>query len=78
MNFTQNLLFQLGIACRELGLPLHCDGARIFNAAERTGTPIRELVEDCDSVSICLSKGLGAPVGAVVVGSKTFIARALR
>ena len=57
---------------------MHCDGARLFNAAELTGTPAKDLVAPCDSVSVCLSKGLGAPVGSVIVGTKDFIARALR
>ena len=56
-------------------LPLHCDGARLFNAAEQMGVPAASLVEPCDSVSVCLSKGLGAPVGSVVVGNENFIAR---
>ena len=59
----------------QLNLPLHCDGARIFNAAEQVGISAASLVEPCDSVSVCLSKGLGAPVGSVIVGKKTFIAR---
>ena len=58
-----------------MNLPLHCDGARLFNAAEQLGIPAATLVEPCDSVSICLSKGIGAPVGSVVVGNKNFIAR---
>ena len=61
--------------CRELGVPLHCDGARIFNAAAVSGVPAADLVRECDSVSFCLSKGLGAPIGAVVVGTKDFVAR---
>ena len=56
-------------------LPLHCDGARLFNAAEQMGASAASLVEPCDSVSVCLSKGLGAPVGSVVVGNENFIAR---
>ena len=47
----------------------------MFNAAAQLGVPASSLVEPCDSVSVCLSKGLGAPVGSVVVGKKDFIAR---
>jgi threonine aldolase len=54
------------------------DGARLFNAAVSQGVPARELVEPVDSVTICLSKGLCAPVGSVLCGSKEFIRRAHR
>lgn len=60
------------------GLALHIDGARIFNAAVALDCPIDELVSAADSVTFCLSKGLAAPVGALVVGSEPFIARARR
>ncbi|HKQ26766.1 MAG TPA: low-specificity L-threonine aldolase [Burkholderiales bacterium] len=60
------------------GLGLHLDGARIFNAAVHLGVPVREISKQVDSVSVCLSKGLGAPVGSVLCGSKTLIARARR
>jgi threonine aldolase len=68
------------------GLQAHVDGARIFNAAvalaaEQGGDPLaaaRDLCRGYDSVSVCLSKGLGAPVGSVLLGSKTFIAEARR
>lgn len=61
---------------REFGLPIHLDGARIFNAAVALGVPARELTRDVDSVTFCLSKGLSAPVGSVLCGSAEFIARA--
>ena len=57
---------------------VHMDGARLFNAAVTSGISAARLVENCDSVSICLSKGLGAPVGSLLVGSRDFIARAHR
>jgi len=60
------------------GLALHLDGARVFNAAVALGVDVKALVRGCDSVSFCLSKGLGAPVGSVVVGSQTFIHEARR
>jgi threonine aldolase len=65
------------LACRH-GLALHLDGARIFNAAVALGADVRELTRDVDSVSLCLSKGLAAPVGSVICGSKDFIAEARR
>lgn len=62
----------------EHGVPLHVDGARLFNAAVALGVPARDLVASADSVMFCLSKGLGCPVGSLVVGTRDFIARARR
>ena len=59
-------------------IAVHCDGARIFNAAIALEKDIKELVSDCDSVTFCLSKGLSAPVGAVLVGNEEFIDQARR
>ncbi|MGI9096740.1 MAG: GntG family PLP-dependent aldolase [Candidatus Limnocylindrus sp.] len=59
-------------------IPIHVDGARLFNAAIALGVPVRDLVRDADSASFCLSKGLAAPIGSVVVGSKEFIWMARR
>lgn len=58
------------------GLPVHLDGARIFNAAAATGKSVAELSRSCDSVMFTLSKGLGAPAGSVLLGTKDFIAEA--
>jgi len=58
------------------GLPVHLDGARIFNAAVALGRSVAELTRKCDSVMFCLSKGLGAPVGSMLVGSREFIEKA--
>ena len=58
------------------GLPVHLDGARIFNAAVALGKSVRELTHKFDSVMFCVSKGLGAPVGSLLVGSRDFIAQA--
>lgn len=63
---------------REQGLATHLDGARVFNAAVASGKPVAELCQPFDSVSICFSKGLGAPVGSVLVGSEELISRAHR
>lgn len=60
------------------GLRLHMDGARLWNAAVATGVSERDLAAPFDSVSVCFSKGLGAPVGSALAGSKEFIARARR
>lgn len=60
------------------GLKVHLDGARVFNAAAALGIPVRELTGAADSVTFCLSKGLSAPVGSVLCGSKEFIKDAHR
>ncbi|MEW5862658.1 MAG: low-specificity L-threonine aldolase [Pseudomonadota bacterium] len=67
----------LALAARR-GLATHLDGARIFNAAVKLGLSARELCRGFDSVSVCLSKGLGAPAGTVLLGSREVIARARR
>jgi threonine aldolase len=59
-------------------LPVHLDGARIFNAAIALGVDVREIAQHADSVMFCLSKGLSAPVGSLVCGSASFIERAHR
>lgn len=59
-----------------LGLPVHMDGARIFNAATALNTTVAELTRHCDSVQFCLSKALGAPVGSLLVGTTDFIKEA--
>lgn len=64
--------------CDEHQLKLHLDGARAFNAAVKCNCDITEITRYYDSVSVCLSKGLGAPVGSMLLGSKDFIARATR
>jgi threonine aldolase len=63
---------------RERGLSLHLDGARLYNAAVASGVAAREIARYFDSVSVCLSKGLGAPVGSVLVGSAALIDKARR
>ena len=67
-----------GALARKHGLAFHLDGARLFNAAVALNVDVAELVAPCDSVTFCLSKGLGAPVGSVVVGSHAFIEEARR
>jgi len=63
---------------RRRGLGIHLDGARLFNAAVALLVDVKELAASVDSLSICLSKGLAAPVGSVICGSKAFIAEARR
>jgi len=63
---------------RARGLGLHLDGARVFNAAVHLQVPVTEISRHFDSVSVCLSKGLGAPVGSVLCGSRELIAKARR
>ncbi|MCB9454255.1 MAG: low-specificity L-threonine aldolase [Anaerolineaceae bacterium] len=75
---TADYTAQVGAIAREHGLKLHIDGARIFNAAAALHTTAKELVAPADSVSFCLSKGLCAPVGAMLVGSRDFIHEARR
>jgi threonine aldolase len=67
----------LAVAVRH-GLPTHLDGARIFNAAEYLGMDVASLVRGFDALMFCLSKGLGAPVGSMLCGSREFIAEAWR
>lgn len=63
---------------KKYNLPVHVDGARIFNAAAYLDVDVKEMAQYCDTMSVCLSKGLCAPVGSVLVGSKEFIALARR
>lgn len=65
-------------AAHEHGLKVHLDGARLFNAAKVLDTDAETIVKDCDSVMFCLSKGLCAPVGSMLAGTKDFIGRARR
>ena len=69
-------LGSIGKTAHDGGAALHIDGARIFNAAVALGLPASALTAPADSVTFCLSKGLGCPVGSVVCGSREFIARA--
>jgi threonine aldolase len=65
-------------AAHDRDVPVHLDGARLFNAAAAHGVPAERLTREVDSVMVCLSKGLGAPVGSVLAGSEGFIDRAHR
>jgi threonine aldolase len=60
----------------KLNLPVHLDGARIFNASVALNESVADLSKHCDSVQFCLSKGLGAPIGSMILGGRDFIAEA--
>lgn len=67
---------QVGELAHKNNLSLHIDGARIFNAAVAQNVDVKELVAPADSVMFCLSKGLGSPIGSLLVGTQKFVARA--
>ena len=76
--YSQETLDEICKVAREKDCKLHMDGARLFNAVASSGTDPARMVRDFDTISICLSKGLGAPVGSVLVGSKADLAQAHR
>ncbi len=69
---------KIRILCNNKGLKLHLDGARIFNALIESGYTAKDIGNEFDTISICLSKGLGAPVGSLLLGNKTTIKKARR
>jgi threonine aldolase len=76
--YPQSVIDEIAQVARQSDCALHVDGARIFNAAVASGEDPARIVRDCDTVSICISKGLGAPVGGVLVGSREVIEQAHR
>ncbi len=76
--YTESQIREICQNAHSQGVPVHMDGARIFNAATSLGTSVASLCKPCDSVMFCLSKGLGAPVGSMVVGSREFVDKARR
>jgi threonine aldolase len=76
--FPLEPLKEAAAVARDHGLAVHLDGARIFNASVASGTPVATWAEPFDSLTFCLSKGLGAPIGSVLCGSSDFILRAHR
>lgn len=74
--FPQDEIIRISEFARKNNLKMHLDGARIWHVAAETGTPISELCAPFDSVSLCFSKGLGAPIGSCLVGPKDFIRKA--
>ncbi|MCG8348174.1 MAG: low-specificity L-threonine aldolase [Chloroflexales bacterium] len=75
---TPDYMAQVHAQAQQASLPLHLDGARIFNAAVALDVDVRELTQHVDTVQFCLSKGLAAPVGSIVAGSRAFVQRARR
>ena len=73
MPLSIEYINSVALIAKENGLKLHIDGARIFNAAVALNVAVKDLVENADSVTFCLSKGLAAPVGSVVCGGEKFI-----
>ena len=73
MPLSVEYINSVALIAKENGLKLHIDGARIFNAAVALNVAVKDLVENADSVTFCLSKGLSAPVGSVVCGGEKFI-----
>ncbi len=76
--YTLDEIRPIQALCQDKGLALHLDGARLFNALVETGESTQEVGVLFDSISLCLSKGLGAPVGSVLIGTKGFIQQARR
>src|SRR6266704_2285413 len=74
--FPQDVADEICDGAHEMGIPMHLDGARIFNASTAMGKPVAEIARKFDSVMFCLSKGLCAPVGSMLVGNKAFIDKA--
>ena len=73
-----DVLAQIRVVADDEGLPLHLDGARVFNAAAALDVPLHEITRHFHTVSVCLSKGLGAPVGSVLTGSREAMKQAHR
>lgn len=76
--YTLENMKAIAVFCKQKQLALHLDGARLFNAIVEAGYTTNDIGETFDSISICLSKGLGAPVGSLLIGSKPFIKQARR
>lgn len=76
--YTIEEIAKISRLCEELQLPLHLDGARVFNALAVNGLSAAAYGAHYDSISVCLSKGLGAPVGSLLIGSAAFIEKARR
>jgi threonine aldolase len=74
--YPQGIADEICEGAHAAGLPVHLDGARVFNASVALGKPVAEITHKFDSVMFCLSKGLGAPVGSLLVGCKQFITQA--
>ena len=76
--YTKEEIEPISKLCKEKGLKLHLDGARLFNVLVKTGESTKEIGNLFDSISICISKGLGAPVGSLLIGNADFIKQGRR
>lgn len=76
--WNQKEVIRISELCHKKGIPLHLDGARMYNAIVALGISEKDFAAPYDSISLCLSKGLGCPVGSLLLGSKTFIHKARR
>ncbi|BGP17744.1 hypothetical protein JCM10213v2_005786 [Rhodosporidiobolus nylandii] len=76
MIYPQSELCSLSASLKPLDIPLHCDGARLWEVLAKTGLTLKEACAPFETVSLCMSKGLGAPIGSVLVGPKKFIQKA--
>lgn len=74
--YTESAIDEICDGAHDLGVPVHMDGARIFNAAAATGRPVKDIALKADTLMFCLSKGLGAPVGSLVAGPGKLMAKA--
>lgn len=77
MVFPQDEIVRISDAMRAQGVIMHCDGARMWEVAAKTGKSLKELCAPFDSISLCMSKGLGAPIGSVLLGRADFIKKAI-
>jgi threonine aldolase len=73
--YPPSVIREIADGAHALGLPVHMDGARVFNAAVALGVPVQDIVAPVDTVMFCLSKGLGAPVGSLLAGTKDAMAQ---
>lgn len=74
--FPQEEVIRISEFASKAGIMMHLDGARLWDVAAETGTPLKELCHPFDSISLCFSKGLGTPIGSCIVGAEDFITRA--
>jgi threonine aldolase len=74
--YPQAVIDELCDGAHDLGVPVHMDGARVFNAAAASGRTVREIAAKIDTLTFCLSKGLGAPMGSIIAGSRPLMDKA--
>ncbi len=74
--YPQAVIDEICDGAHERGVPVHMDGARVFNAAAASGNTVKRIAEKVDTITFCLSKGLGAPMGSIIAGSRKHMDRA--